>query len=162
MAQRLSPEDQIAALERKIQNIKQKAQEKRLKANPALKHIRASLKALDKGISAATESAIRKELSEARSMVNACLQLVVGSTTVASSSSSESSTRRSAPAAINTNIRPDQILEYVIAHPGLRGELIASALGTDTKSMRAPMKKLIEQKRIRTSGQARATAYHPV
>jgi len=158
---RLTPEDQIAALERKIQNIKKKAEEKRLKANPAVKHIRAALKALDNGMASCSETAIRKELGEARAMLAACLTLASAGATVVSSSS-ESSSRRAASAMINVNVRPDHILEYVINNPGLRGELIADALGTDTKSMRAPMKKLIEQKRIRTTGQARATAYHPV
>ena len=162
MATRLSPEDQIAALERKIQTIKKKAEEKRMKANPAVKHIRAALKALDKGMGACSEAAIRKELGEARAMLAACLSLASAGATVQVSSTSDGSSRRAASAPINVNSRPDQIMEYVIKNPGLRGELIADALGTDTKSMRAPMKKLIEQKRIRTTGQARATAYHPV
>ena len=55
---RMTPEDQIAALERKIQNIKKKAEEKRLKANPAVKHIRAALKAVDQGMASCSESAI--------------------------------------------------------------------------------------------------------
>ncbi|MBM3988213.1 MAG: hypothetical protein FJ294_09690 [Planctomycetes bacterium] len=158
----MTPEDQIAALERKIQNIKKKAEEKRLKANPAVKHIRAALKAVDKGMGACSEAAIRKELGEARATLVACLSLTSAGAAMVSSSSGEGSSRRANSVALNTNIRPDQILEYVIKNPGLRGELIANALGTDTKSMRVPMKKLIEQKRIRTSGQARATAYHPV
>jgi hypothetical protein len=158
----MTPEDQIAALERKIQNIKKKAEEKRLKANPAVKHIRAALKAVDQGMASCSESAIRKELGEARAMLAACLSLTSAGAVVSSSSTSDSSSRRAASVVLNTNIRPDQILEYVIKNPGLRGELIANALGTDTKSMRVPMKKLIEQKRIRTTGQARATAYHPV
>lgn len=159
---RMTPEDQIAALERKIQAIKKKAEEKRLKANPAVKHIRAALKSVDKGMGACSEAAIRKELGEARAMLAACLSLTSAGAVVSSSSTSDSSSRRAASVVLNTNIRPDQILEYVIKNPGLRGELIANALGTDTKSMRVPMKKLIEQKRIRTTGQARATAYHPV
>ena len=154
-----SPEEMIAALEKKIEQIKRKAEERKLKKNPAIKHIKAALKALDSATGNCNDSAIRKELVEARSMVAACL--VMAGAPASATRGSEVS-RRSSSSALNTNVRPDQLLEYVMKNPGQRGELIAKALGTDTKTMRAPMKTLIEAKRVKTSGQARATAYYPV
>lgn len=153
-----SPEEMIEALEKKIEQIKRKAEERKLKKNPAIKHIKAALKALDNATGNCNDSAIRKELTEARSMVAACL-VMAGAPATATRGGEVS--RRSSVSS-GASVRPDQLLEYVMKNPGQRGELIAKALGTDTKTMRAPMKTLIEAKRIRTAGQARATAYYPI
>lgn len=63
--------------------------------------------------------------------------------------------------------RPAQDLEaiqtkalgYIQSHPGERIEQINAALGTSTKELALPIKKLIASKAIRTEGQRRATKY---
>jgi hypothetical protein len=52
-----------------------------------------------------------------------------------------------------------KLLAHVKAHPGQRGEQIAAALKTDVGTMRLPMQKLIEAKKIKTKGQRRGTTY---
>lgn len=54
------------------------------------------------------------------------------------------------------------LLAYVKANPGQRGEQIAEALGTDSKGIRGPMKKLIEDGVVRTKGERRGMRYFPV
>jgi hypothetical protein len=51
------------------------------------------------------------------------------------------------------------LLDYVKSNPGSRGEQIAVALGTDVKTMRLPMLKLIADKQVRTEGQRRGMTY---
>lgn len=54
-----------------------------------------------------------------------------------------------------------QFLTAVKAHPGERMEQLRLGLGGETKDWVLPAKKLLGEKKIRTKGQKRATAYFP-
>jgi hypothetical protein len=49
--------------------------------------------------------------------------------------------------------------EFVEKHPGLRIEQINKQLGTSTKDLALPIKKLIADKQIKVKGSRRATTY---
>ena len=55
----------------------------------------------------------------------------------------------------------DKLHDFIKAHPGQRMEAIGKALGTPTKDLNLPVKKLIAAKRLRVKGQKRATEYFP-
>ena len=50
---------------------------------------------------------------------------------------------------------------FIVKSPGQRIEEIAPALGTTTKELALPARKLIEAKTVTTKGRKRATTYHP-
>jgi hypothetical protein len=50
---------------------------------------------------------------------------------------------------------------FVKAHPGLRIEQINKELGTTTKDLALPIRKLISERMISTKGNKRSTAYFP-
>lgn len=50
---------------------------------------------------------------------------------------------------------------YIKSNPGQRIEQIAAGLGTSTKELNLPAKKLIADKAIKTKGHKRATQYFP-
>jgi hypothetical protein len=52
-----------------------------------------------------------------------------------------------------------RLLDYVKGNAGQRIEQIAAGMGTATKELNLPVKKLIAQKSLRTKGQKRATQY---
>jgi len=52
-----------------------------------------------------------------------------------------------------------RLLDYVKANGGQRIEQIAAGMGTVTKELNLPVKKLIAQKSLKTKGQKRATQY---
>ena len=54
-----------------------------------------------------------------------------------------------------------KLLTEIKAKPGLRMEQIAKALGSTTKDLALPAKKLIAEKKIKTKGERRATKYFP-
>ena len=53
----------------------------------------------------------------------------------------------------------DKLGDYIKKNPGMRIEQIGKALGTPTKDLALPVKKLIAGKKISTKGQKRATTY---
>ena len=54
-----------------------------------------------------------------------------------------------------------RLRDYVKANPGQRIEQIAKGLGTSTRELNLPAKKLLGQKQLRTRGEKRATKYFP-
>ena len=50
---------------------------------------------------------------------------------------------------------------FIKANPGLRIEQINQALGTTTKQLALPMRKLLAEGRVSSKGQRRATMYFP-
>ena len=55
----------------------------------------------------------------------------------------------------------DRLLSYVKGHSGQRIEQIADGMHTSTKELALPAKKLIKDKKIKTTGTRRATKYFP-
>lgn len=53
----------------------------------------------------------------------------------------------------------ERLLADVLRNPGRRGEHIAAEIGTDSLTMRLPMKKLIADGKVCTTGQRRGMAY---
>jgi UDP-N-acetyl-D-mannosaminuronic acid transferase (WecB/TagA/CpsF family) len=143
---RRNDEQLIADLHAKIEAVKARAARKQAKANPAIRHTSAAVKSIDKAMEATNDNAVRTALQEARAALSACLAL--DGVLVAGGSR-----------APRSRVAPEALLEYVKEHPGQRGEEIAAALGTDSRSMRPAMQKLIATKKVKTHGQRRAMTY---
>lgn len=153
---RRSEEDRIHELEQKIAQIKARAAAKKVKRDPALRHIRGALRLVDKALAASEDTATRQALDEARSTLSACLSLN-GVTSKADRGVLIPQSRRSTSA-----IEPEALLAFIQQHPGSRGEQIAAQLGTDTTSMRPLMHRLIDERKVKTKGQRRGMQYFVV
>lgn len=53
----------------------------------------------------------------------------------------------------------EQVVAFVAKHPGLRIEQINEQLGTSTKVLALPIRKLVAGRKLKTVGQRRATKY---
>ena len=153
---RRSEEERIADLERRIASLRAQAERKKLRRDPAIRHMTAAVRSIDKALAESRDAATRQALEEARSALSACLAL-------AGTSAPGPADRVITPRPRGTG-RVDEaaLLSYIERNPGKRGEEIAQALGTETKLMRPTMHKLIGARRVKTSGQARATTYFAV
>lgn len=54
----------------------------------------------------------------------------------------------------------ETLLSFVKTNPGQRADQIAVAIGSDVKTIRLPMQKLLAARQVRTEGQRRGTTYH--
>lgn len=147
---RRGEEELIRDLEAKIASIKTRAARKAAKSKPTMRYTAAALKNVDKALDACDDVATKYALQEARTILTACLRLdgvvVAHGTTVRN----------------GARVSPDQLLDYVMQNPAQRGEQISAALGTDTKSIRSVMQKLIAERKVKTKGYRRAMTYAAV
>ena len=139
-------EDQlIADLQAKIERIKARAAVKAAKKDPTYRYVNKAIKSIDAAVGSTGDQALRIALQEARATLSACMQLK--GVLVPQSGRSTSS------------VDPGAILAYVRKNPGQRGEHIAAGLATDTKALRGPMKRLIDERKIKTKGERRGMQY---
>lgn len=64
-----SPQQQVADLQAKIASIEARAERKRARANPTVKQAIVAVRALDKGLAAATDPEMKEALEDARSTI---------------------------------------------------------------------------------------------
>ena len=142
---RRGEDELIADLQAKIQDLKARAAVKAAKKDPTFRHVNKAVKSIDAAMASTGDQALRTALQEARVTLSACMQLK--GVLVPQSGRA------------NGSLDADAVYAFVQKNPGQRGEHIAAALGTDTKPLRGPMKRLIEAGRIRTKGERRGTQY---
>jgi hypothetical protein len=150
---RRSEADRIAELESRIAHLKARMDEKKVKKDPALKHVAKAVMAIDLAAGETRDVPLRNALESARSILAACLSLtgvVV-----------PQQARKSRSSGGSAGVDAETLLRYVRENPGRRGEQISTALGTTSDAMRPTMKQLIEDGRVKVSGQRRATSYSP-
>jgi predicted ArsR family transcriptional regulator len=139
-------EDQlIADLQAKIEHLKARAATKAAKKDPTFRHVNKAIKAIDAAMDATGDAALRRALQEARVTLAACLQLQG----VAVPRNGRAS----------STVDPGTLYAFVQKNPGQRGEHIAAALQVDSKTLRGPMKRLIEEGKVRTKGERRGMQY---
>jgi predicted ArsR family transcriptional regulator len=54
----------------------------------------------------------------------------------------------------------ENLLTFVKANPGQRADQIAGAIGSDVKTIRLPMQKLLASRKVKTQGQRRGMTYY--
>jgi hypothetical protein len=151
---RRNEEQLIADLEAKIAHLEHRAAQRKVKRDPALKHINAAVKSIDKAMAETGDAATRTVLDEARATLSACLTLN-DATRWTGKGLITPHTRRSVGA-----VSAEVLLEHIRTNSGQRGEQIAAALRTDTNAMRPVMHRLIAAKRVKTQGQRRGMTYY--
>ena len=150
---RRTPEQLVADLQAKIAQVQARAAQAKVRKDPALRHMTAALRSIDKAHEASADKATREALSEARAKLAGYLALDAASADGAGTLVPPS--RRVKPAS-------DRVLAYITKHPGSRSEQIAAELGTDALSLRAVLHQLREDGRVKAEGKARATRYSVV
>jgi hypothetical protein len=154
---RRDAEQLVADLQAKIEAIKARVARKRVKANPAVRYTVAAVRSIDKALAATTDNVMRRTLEEAGGVLGAYLTLQ-GVIPAAGSGQRGASGRRSSE---DVEQMGASLLAYVKKNPGQRGEQIAEALRTNTKTMRLPMHKLIADKVVKSKGERRGMRYYP-
>lgn len=148
---RRTDEQLIGDLEAQIQRLKNRAAQKRMTRSPAIKHTTNALKAIDAALAESDDKATRQSLDEARSTLVACL--AVAGVVVPPAGG------RIRRTAVDRDQLAEALLAHIKAHSGQRGEQIAAALGTDTKTMRPAMHALIAENKVKTRGERRGMQY---
>ena len=149
---RRNVDQRIADLEAEISRIKTRAAEQKAKKDPALRHISAAVRSIDKALGETKDRATRTALTEARVTLAACLALNDAAPVLEAGTKAPRARRTGQPDA-------DRVLDYIRAHPGTRSESICTELRTLAVSLRPVLHRLRDEGLIRVEGKARATSY---
>jgi len=150
---RRTPEELIKDLEAKIAQVKVRAEQRKAKKDPTLKHVSAAVRSLDKALGEAQDTATKTVLNEARASLSAVLSL--------DGANGKGGRGVLVPrATAGPRIAADEVLDFITQHSGSRSEEIAAGLGTDTKGIRSALQKLKATRRVETKGKARAMRYY--
>ena len=156
---RRTDEQMIADLEARITELKTRAAQRKAKRSPALSFTMKAVKSIDAAMSSTDDGAMRRALDDARTTLSACLAL--HGLSGGSSGGSERAGGGGRRSSESVEQMGEALLAQIKKSPGQRGEQIAAELGTDTKTMRLPMQKLIGAKLVKTKGQKRGMTYYP-
>jgi phage shock protein A len=105
-------EQRIADLEAQIEQVKRRAAAKKVKKDPALRHVSGALRSIDKALASSEDKPTREALSEARTSLAAILTL--------SGAMVPAGRARAKPRGVGPVIEEDALLAYIKAHPGSR------------------------------------------
>jgi hypothetical protein len=142
---RRTPEQIIEDLQKKIDEVKARAARAKVKKDHAMRHIGAAVRSIDKAAKATVDAAMRKALESARVDLSACLEL--------GGASMPRAARRGGA------VDPQAVLDFLTKNGSSSAEQAADALGTDTKSLRPVLRKLIDSGAVKATGQKRGTRY---
>ena len=145
----------IADLQAEIEQIKERAAREKARKDPALRHISAAVRSIDKAAAESKDSATRTALMEARATLAGCLAM-----SGASHSNGRATLTPKPRAAAPPD--PDRVLAYIRKQPGSRSEEICGELGTDPATLRSVLHRLRNERRLEVEGRARATRYSAV
>jgi hypothetical protein len=138
-----SEKQRIADLEAQVERLKERAAAKQNKNGPASRYVASAIKAIDAARASTGDRAMHLALQEARASLLGCTQLNVVLIP---------RTERA-----KELVDPMAILAFIQKNPGQRLEHIAAGLGTDSRTIRAPMKRLLDERKIKTKGVRRGT-----
>jgi hypothetical protein len=151
---RRTDEQKIKDLEAEIRRLKERAEQKRVRRDPALRHVAQAVRSIDQAMAATSDAATRKGLGDARATLGACLAMAGVDT--------KSRTKNAIPRrGVAAQVEPETVLSYVRNNPNSSGEHIADAMGTDTATLRPVMRQLIETGQVKTTGKGRGMRYGP-
>jgi hypothetical protein len=141
----------IRDLEARIAQIKVRAEQRKARRDPALRHVTAAVRSIDKAMAATSDAATRQALQETRATLGACLAV----NGVALEGRPPASASRDGAAEVD----PEAVLAYLKNNPGSGGEQVADAMGTDTATLRPVMRELIDDGQVASEGKGRGTRY---
>ena len=150
---RRTEEQMIEELKARIAHLTERKERKKVTKDPALRHLSKAVKVIDQAMAATQDKATRTVLADARASLSACLSLAG---VLIPAGGGGRTMRLSAGAG---GVSSDALLRYISENPGQRGEQIAAALGTDSNTMRPVMKRLIEERKVKTKGERRGMSY---
>ncbi len=149
---RRPPQQMIADLEAQIGQIRARVERRKARKDPALRHIAAAVRSIDKALAGSEDVATRQALDEVRITLGAVLSLN-GAAPRAGSGGVPVQAHR------GRQIQPEEVLRYITSHPGSRCEDIAATVGADTKAVSSVLRRLRDEGKVRSEGQSRGTRY---
>jgi hypothetical protein len=148
---RRTDEQLIADLEDQVQRLRHRATQRKVTKSPAIRLTSNAVKHIDAAMAETDDKPMRQALEEARTALMACLA-VAGVVIPLGQGRVSRDTRDKSQLA-------EALLAHIQQHSGQRGEQIAAALGTDTKTMRPAMHALIAENKVKTRGERRGMQY---